>query len=181
MGHSEYSGPSEFEDAYDSNGTFSGSEFEAALLSHSIRHLEPAVPVWVRPEDFVEAAVETMAAEKLGCVLVGIEKKLVGIFTERDLMCRVVRERRDPATTRVADVMTGEPDCLAVEDRVAYALKKMVIRGYRHIPVTDGDGNVVGLLSVRDIANYVVSMHPEVTLNLPPGDKLKSLSERDSG
>lgn len=181
MGHSEYSGYSEFEDSYDTNGMGRGSEFESALLSHSIRHLEPALPVWVNPEDSVEAVVETMSSEKIGCVLVGNDKQLAGIFTERDLMCRVVRRGGDPTTIRVADVMTADPDCLAAEDRVAYALKKMVLRGFRHIPVTNAENQVVGVLSVRDIAKYVASLYPEVTLNLPPGDRLRNPSERDGG
>lgn len=98
----------------------------------------------------VREAVKLMADRHIGAVLVTENDKLVGIFTERDVTVRVVAQDRDPATTKVAEVMTKDPDTLAPDDAPAVALERMRERGFRHLPVVDGD-DVVGIVSVRDL------------------------------
>ncbi len=104
----------------------------------------------VSPETSVRDAVRAMTDGHFGAVLVGSDGKLAGIFTERDLLTRVVDRGRDPGETQLREVMTADPDCVAPEDAAIEALERMRQRGYRHLPVTDG-AQVVGIVSIRDL------------------------------
>jgi CBS domain-containing protein len=105
----------------------------------------------VSPDSTAFDAVRLMANEQVGAVAVVKAGKLVGIFTERDLMIRVVLEGRDPAETRVSEVMTA--DCITVKKDVSMGdvLQIMTDHHFRHLPVIDDDGRVLGLLSVRNL------------------------------
>jgi CBS domain-containing protein len=104
----------------------------------------------------VREAVELMARRHIGAVMIASDDKLIGIFTERDLLKRVVAPGLDPARVVLGEVMTRNPDTLTPDDEVHNALDLMSRRGYRHLPVVDG-GKVVGMVSVRDL--YAAVMH----------------------
>jgi len=101
-------------------------------------------------------AVRTMHEEHIGAVAVVDNDRLAGIFSERDLMYRVVLERQDPHQTRVGDVMTSPvitiPRSLTADD----ALKLMDEKQIRHLPVVNIDGKLVGMLSVRSLLHEKV-------------------------
>ena len=105
----------------------------------------------VSPDETVLAAVKVMEKLRVGAVSVAVEGKLRGIFTERDLMRRVVLAEKNPATTPVHEVMT--PDCAVAfrETSPGEALRMMVERHFRHLPVVDKDRNVLGMLSIRNL------------------------------
>lgn len=102
------------------------------------------------PDDSVIDAVTLMRDRRIGAILITTDGVLAGIITERDIVFRVVAARLDPETTRIADVMTAEPDVAAPGDGVMAALERMQSGGYRHLPVVD-DGALVGIVSIRDI------------------------------
>ena len=106
------------------------------------------------PSDSVRDAVRVMAERKIGAVLIMRNGALAGIFTERDVLTRIVDAGRDANATKLEDVMTEAPDTLAPNDRAVDALMKMSSRGYRHLPVVD-DGQLVGIVSIRDIFGAV--------------------------
>ncbi|WP_428262426.1 CBS domain-containing protein [Haliangium sp.] len=108
----------------------------------------------VAPDDPVTAAASAMT-DKWDCVLVMEGDALVGIFTERDFLNRVAAEQRDPATTKMRDVMTPNPEALRTHDSIAYAINRMVVRGFRNVPVTDGNGKVVSVIDVRDVMSHL--------------------------
>ncbi|MDJ0896092.1 MAG: CBS domain-containing protein, partial [Alphaproteobacteria bacterium] len=99
-------------------------------------------------------AVDLMRERRIGAILVTKADGLVGIFTERDLLNRVVGEKLDPDTTKLSEVMTNNPDRIGPNDRCRTALDLMQSKGYRHLPVVDGE-KVVAVLSVRDLFNAV--------------------------
>ena len=99
-------------------------------------------------------AAMLMAARRIGAVLVVEDGRLAGIFTERDLLTRVVVAGRDPDETKVAAVMTRHPDTLRPDDSALTALELMNRRGFRHLPVVDGD-ELVGIVSIRDLYRNV--------------------------
>jgi CBS domain-containing protein len=101
-------------------------------------------------DDLVIDAVTLMAERRIGAILITRNRDLVGIITERDIVFRVVAARRDPQTTKIADVMTANPDVIAPGADVMTGLERMQSGGYRHLPVVD-DGALVGIVSIRDI------------------------------
>lgn len=103
----------------------------------------------------VASAVGLMNEREIGSVLVFDGARLVGIFTERDVLVRVVGERRDPTTVRVGAVMTPTPKVIEPTTTVGQALALMTARRHRHLPVVDGE-RVVGLVSQGDLTRWVI-------------------------
>jgi CBS domain-containing protein len=106
-------------------------------------------PPVVEPNVSVTDAVTVMARHRVGAVVVVEKSKLVGIFTERDLMLRVVQERRDPSSIQVRDVMTSDVMTMTEASTHDDASKLMLLEHLRHLPILDDDGKVLGLLSMR--------------------------------
>ncbi len=110
----------------------------------------------VGPDSTVMDAVELMAEEAVGAVAVVDHDALRGIFTERDVMLRVVLRGRDPARTRISEVMTSPPqtctDDLPMDEALNFLLEKHI----RHLPIVDGDGRVHGMLSLRNLLEHMV-------------------------
>src|SRR5439155_20301049 len=122
--------------------------------------------------------VEPCHDRPIGCVLVvHLAGKLAGIFTERVLLPRVALRWLDWSKERVAGFMTRDPETLHPDDRIAWALKLMHVGGYRHVPLTDADGRPVGVISVKDIVDYIVDLFPSPVLNLPPNPHQTSFSD----
>ncbi len=109
----------------------------------------------IAPDLTVAAAAEVLIRNQVGSVLVMDGGRLVGIFTERDILRRVVGERRDPGTTRVAEVMTRELVVMRPSSSVVDAMRVISEKRIRHIPVVDG-GNVVGVVSQGDLNHWLV-------------------------
>jgi CBS domain-containing protein len=157
-------------------------EIKGALLGDTIRTLGPDVPVSVLAAVSVRDAVAQMMAHRRAAVLiVDDEGRLAGIFTERDVLTRVVAAGRDPATVSVGEVMTPSPEALSVGDRVAYAVNRMSVAGYRTIPLVDELRRPVGVVTVAHFIGWMADLFPEAVLNLRPGDTLKHPSEVDAG
>lgn len=99
----------------------------------------------------VREAAQVMREQKIGCVLVMEGQSLLGIFTERDVLTRVVAEGLDPDATRLGEVMTPAPDTISADDMAIEALRLIDDGGFRHLPVLK-DGQVVGVVSRRDFS-----------------------------
>ncbi len=108
----------------------------------------------VVPEATVLDAVKKMNEERIGAVLVCISGEMVGIFTERDVLNRVVAAGRDPGATRVVEVMTAEVVTVGSGTRVDEAMAVITERRIRHLPVVD-DGELKGLVSSGDLTRSV--------------------------
>jgi CBS domain-containing protein len=99
----------------------------------------------------VREAARLMAARNIGSVLVTArEGQLEGILTERDILCRIVAPGRDPDHTQLHEVMTKDPDTIGPSEPTIEALRRMWDGGYRHLPVVDGGGRPMGIVSHRD-------------------------------
>jgi CBS domain-containing protein len=97
----------------------------------------------------LEAARE-MVASNIGAVPVLRDGELVGIFSERDIMKRVVAAGRDPARTRISEVMTADPLTVDIRESIEHCMVLMKQHGFRHLPVCDGK-KLIGIVSLRDI------------------------------
>ena len=105
--------------------------------------------VSVTPQESVRVAAQLMCSQHVGALPVVDGGRLVGIFTERDALCRVLAHCLDPSATLVGDVMTRRPQTIDPERPLAYALIRMYEGGFRHLPVLDG-GRLLGVVSARD-------------------------------
>ena len=101
-------------------------------------------------ETTVSEAARLMKKMNVGAVLVVEKEKLIGIFTERDIVFRVLAEGRDPRTTRLAEVMTAKPQTIAPDRPFGHALHLMYESGFRHVPVVE-HGRPIGMVSARDV------------------------------
>ncbi len=106
------------------------------------------------PSATVQDAARIMAERHIGAVLVAVDGRLQGIFTERDVLARVVAAGLDPNDTALGGVMTPNPDTVAPNDSALEALRRMSERGYRHLPVVDRE-RMVGIVSIRDLYTAV--------------------------
>lgn len=111
--------------------------------------IEPRKLVVASPQASVSEAVRLMRDGKVGAVLVVKEAKLVGIFTERDAVYRVMAENRNPELTLIGEVMTPDPITVSPDESFGYALLLMHEKGFRHAPVVE-DGRPVGVVSARN-------------------------------
>ena len=107
-------------------------------------------PLSVQRDRSVRAVVLAMKEQRVGAVAVVEAGYVIGVFTERDVMLRVVAEGRDPERTRVEEVMTANPQTMPPEGDISEALERMLVGHFRHIPVV-ADGRLVGMVSLRDI------------------------------
>ncbi len=142
-------------------------ELARNLKVDSVSRLHPTPPFRVRPEQTVAEAVDLMRRQRVGCVLVCDADRLLGIFTERDLMRRVLAPGR-PLTLLVSECMTANPVVVHPKESIATAVRRMEEGGYRHLPVVDPTGQPLGVLSVKRIVHYLAEHFPSTIYNQPP-------------
>ena len=173
---------SEFHDEYSESLDAEFRKLEDALLSDEVRMLAPSEPIRLPPDATVAEAVTRMVDNhRAGVVIVDPAGRLIGIFTERDLLTRVVRQGRELARTRLAEVMTADPEALAPDDRICFAINRMHNAGYRTVPLVDGSHRPIGVVTVNDVVGWLARVFPEAILNLRPGDRVKRPAQMDSG
>lgn len=152
------------------------------ILESKISDVKLLEAVTLPVKGTVAQAIDLMKKRKVGAVMVVEKKKgatrLAGIFSERDLLTKCLGK---PGFGRIpiAKVMTAEPEALEAKDGLAYALNKMSVGRFRHIPIVDGRGKPTGMLSIRDVVDYVVELIPEEILNLPPEPKYAIPKEQE--
>jgi CBS domain-containing protein len=133
----------------------------------SVSRLDPSPPHGIAVDVPVAEAVELMRREKTGCLLVTANERLVGIFTDRDLLTRVLAKGYS-LDTPTREVMTPNPITVGPKDPVRTAIRRMEKGGYRHLPVVDEEGRPVGILSARRVVHYLVEHFPSLIFNQPP-------------
>ncbi len=131
-----------------------GSDLERAITEHPVRALVPRKPVTVAASMTVKDAIDAMVKHRIGCLLVEDDGKITGIFSERDVLNRVLPDR-SALTAPVADYMTPSPATVSRTDSIAYAMHSMSVGGYRHLPVAGDAGDAVGIISARDLLRYL--------------------------
>ena len=172
----------EYDDAYSESLEGEFRQLEGALLRDQVRLLAPSEPIKCAVDTTVhEACVQMAEKRRQAVVIVDDGGRLIGIFTERDLLRRVVVPGRDPQRTRLGEVMTPNPEALAPDDLIAYAVNRLHHASYRTIPLVDADRRPIGIMTVNDIVQWLAELFPEAVLNLPPGDRLKRPHDLDAG
>jgi CBS domain-containing protein len=118
----------------------------------------------VSPEATVLEAARLMNEHRVGALLVTADDRVVGMFTERDVLRRIVAEDRAPARTPVAEVMTTEVLCCDPQTSLAEARSVMKNRRIRHLPVVEEGNRLLGLISIGDL-NAHEARDQEVTIH----------------
>jgi CBS domain-containing protein len=135
------------------------------LIRHVIRDREPYS---MRETATVQEAAEFMASRNIGAIcIVDDGGKLLGVFSERDVVKRVVVQHRDPAVVKIGDVLSELRAVINCDETPHQALERMELIGTRHLPVVDGE-RWVGMLSMRDLMRVELSEQ---------GDEIKLLHE----
>jgi CBS domain-containing protein len=160
----------------------SGS-FDVSLLREPVSVLRAHKPLVFEGTATVTEAVHAMKRDHSGCVLVTEDgtpdSGVSGIFTERDVLFRIVDRGRDPAQLTLAEVMTPNPETLSLRSSIAYALNKMSVGGFRHVPIVDDARRPAFVVAVRDIVEFLVEAFPREVLNLPPVEGVRAQRSRE--
>lgn len=141
-------------------------------MSILVRHAMTEAPTTIRPDMNAADAAGMMRSEDVGSIPVVEDGALVGIITDRDIVLRVVADRKDPMEVAVADVMTSSPITVTPDMRLTEARELMQEHKIRRLAVTKG-GELVGMLSLGDVAWSLASTR-EV------GETLRAVSESDA-
>lgn len=142
-------------------------ELARNLRRDPVSRLDPSPPRQVDRAAAVADAVALMRRDNVGCVLVCDDGRLVGLFTERDLMTRVLAVGK-ALDLPVSDVMTPDPVTVQPRDPIKLAVRRMEAGGHRHLPVVDEANRPVGILSVKRVVHYLVEHYPSAVYNQPP-------------
>ncbi len=142
-------------------------ELSRNLKIDSVARLWPVAPTAVEADRPVRDAVACLREHRIGCVLVTRHGRLVGLFTERDLLVRVLAAGL-PLSVPLAECMTADPVTVEPKDSVRTALARMQAGGYRHLPVVGDDGIPTGVLSAKRIIRYLAEHFPTTAYCQPP-------------
>ena len=124
-------------------------------------------PVVVERNNTVRDAIALMQKQGVGCIFVTEQDRPIGVFTERDVLTKVLADDL-PLATQIGDVMTPDPRPLRESCSVAEVIKTMHEGGFRHMPVVDDAGRLKGVVSVKRVVEYLVDHFPSAVFNLPP-------------
>jgi CBS domain-containing protein len=134
---------------------------ERSLMEDLVAALKPQRAMTLPTTATVRQAIQTMLSCNIGALLiVDAGGRLLGIFSERDLLTRVADPAADYTERPVGEFMTPNPETVRATDTLAFALHKMDLGGYRHLPVIN-DGQPFGMISVRDMLRHITSLCKE--------------------
>ena len=154
------------------------ARIEEILRTDSIRSMEIEAVASVAASATLREVVAVMQKRRVAAVVVTDAGRVVGIFTERDVLNRIVGLALNE-TLPISEVMTRTPRVLSPDDRIADAIHLMTDKGYRHIPLVDRDEREVGMISARDIVEFIAGHYPKEVYNLPP--ELDQVARRPEG
>lgn len=133
------------------------SSFQSRLLGEHLADLGAPPPLTVGPDTPVDVVIARMQEGEADCVLVTVQDRLVGIFTDRDAVVKAAGKHLD--AFHVRDFMTVDPVVLRSDDPIALAIHKMAVGGFRHIPIIE-DGRPTGVVTARDVFDHLAETLP---------------------
>ncbi len=133
------------------------NEVEQGLLQDRVSVLAPKPPLTVKPATPVSDVLKLMVERKIGCVVIADGPKPLGIFSERDALRKVNVNATAFGSRPVSDFMTPNPQTLLANAKIAYAVQRMDLGGYRHLPIVGEAGELLGIISARDIIHYLTA------------------------
>ena len=163
------------------------SDDEESEMSEAVKIQDPISSLGLQPPLVVELgtnmknALNSLQQEKKNCLLITDNNKLKGILTERDILLKVTGKGFDLDLVTVDEFMTEDPEYLSPEDPLAYALNKMHIGGFRHVPIVNDLMKPVGLISISNIISTIADYFSMEIINLPPLDRIVDSKMQEGG
>ncbi len=147
------------------------ADIDKILKSEKLQNLKLHTPLYVGAKSPLKVVLQQMREKNRGYAVIVEEKplslKTVGIFTERDILRKVIPQNIS-GSTPIEELMTPDPKVLKMEDSVADAIQLMSSGGYRHVPLVNNQGQVQGVVSARNLILYLAEHFPFEIYNLPP-------------
>jgi CBS domain-containing protein len=134
------------------------NEASRRLLSDRVETLSPRNPITVASATPVGDVLRLMVERKVGCVLVADGAKPLGIFSERDALRKIGDQAGQLSSRPVNEFMTAKPETLMADAKIAFAVQRMDLGGFRHLPIVDRGGELIGVISARDILRYLTDI-----------------------
>lgn len=126
------------------------------FLAQKISRLNPPAPLTIDEDSPLRPAIELMQKHRIGSLLVvDKEEKLCGIFSERDVLTRVILSPLDLDHTAMKDIMTKNPVCETYDTSIAFVLRAMVDGRFRHVPIVDEERYPIGIVSIKDLLEFI--------------------------
>ena len=163
------------------------SNDEESEMSEAVKIQDPISSLGLEPPLVVELgtnmknALNSLQQEKQNCLLITENNKLKGILTERDILLKVTGKGFDLDLVTVDEFMTEDPEYLSPEDPLAYALNKMHIGGFRHVPIVNDLMKPVGLISISNIISTIADYFSMEIINLPPLERIVDSKMQEGG
>ena len=163
------------------------SNDEESEMSEAVKIQDPISSLGLEPPLVVEIgtnmknALNSLQQEKQNCLLITDNNKLKGILTERDILLKVTGKGFDLDLVTVDEFMTEDPEYLSPEDPLAYALNKMHIGGFRHVPIVNDLLKPVGLISISNIISTIADYFSMEIINLPPLERIVDSKMQEGG
>ncbi len=156
---------------------------EESVLQEPVTIIAARDPLLLSPDTKVCVAIRVMQEQHCGSIVLTedgtAETPVVGIFTERDVLNRVIDCGRALDAVSLREVMTPEPEVLPCDSSIALLLNRMSVFGIRHVPIVDEAGRPQFVLSVRDVVDLLVESFPRAILNLPTNGQPSSNPTRE--
>lgn len=130
-------------------------QVEQSLITDRVGLLEPKSPITVAANTPVRDVLRLMVDKSIGCLIVVEETNPVGIFSERDALIKLNVDASQLGEHPVSEFMTADPETLQETAKIAFAVQRMDLGGYRHLPIVGEDGRLTGIISVRDVLRYL--------------------------
>jgi len=142
------------------------SRMQEKLSEASVGRLGPRTPVTVAPTATIREVIEKLCEHHIGCVLVGDDQEIRGIFSERDALMKVAHRLPEVADDPVSIHMTAAPEQLDVASPIAFAMNRMSDGDFRHLPI-QRDGRTEGIVSLRDVLAFLSEWYPDLIAGQP--------------
>ena len=153
----------------------------AVQINDPISTLGLKAPLTVEIGTNMKNALNLLQGKEQNCILIVENNVLKGILTERDILLKITGKGFDLELVIVDEFMSENPEYLNPEDPLAYALNKMHVGGFRHVPIVNDSLKPVGLISITNVISTIADYFSMEIINLPPLDRIIDSSKQEGG
>ncbi len=143
-----------------------GTTISSRSFLHPIKEVAMPVVIAIDISSTIGEAIDLMQSKNIGSVVITRKGKLEGIFTERDVLMKVIGKMEDWRNHPIHEAMTSHPQSLQAGDEIAYVLNNMHVGGYRHVPIVNEKNEPVSMISIKDVVTWILDHFPQEIINL---------------